>query len=533
VVPPVPEVKASYKSPGVTAGVKGVRDRFETARFTSFDSWIVLAGAILFYFAVVTLAASRQLWFDELFTYYIAKSPSLHRLWESLRLDLNPPLSYLAARASLKLFGDSAVAVRLPFMLAFLAGSLCFYRFVSRRLRPIYGLLAVLVFWSTPFLPYATEARPYAFIFCFFGMAMLAWQCAIEPARPRSALVYLGLAVSGMMVSHFFALFYLAPFVLAELLQWYRSRTFDWPVWVALLAPCMILVAFLPTITRYKANVLVPPSFEASPIRTIGMIYRSLQPESLALLLAICVALLLVFRRSRVRTDTRALMTPVELVFTAGLFVIPVLVNLAIMRSHGATFERYIGPVAFAFGLLIPFFVAMYSNVSRVSAAVACCILLLYIGALNLVAPLRTVWRTSRSEASVAQSSPFQQIYPDLPLVAASGLTFLQMDKYADLATVSRLYYLTDREFAIRYAHATIFEGFSETKQYFPIRAAVDPYPQFVAAHPRFLVFGTPDYPEDWLIRRLLDIHASLRFLGEFNGPYKDRDLYLVTMPNE
>jgi hypothetical protein len=68
---------------------------------------------------------------------------------------------------------------------------------------------------------------------------------------------------------------------------------------------------------------------------------------------------------------------------------------------------------------------------------------------------------------------PVRGIQSDLPLIAASGLTFLEMDHYAGSNTTSRLYYLTDREFAINIAHATIFEGFANLKRYFPIRANV------------------------------------------------------------
>jgi 4-amino-4-deoxy-L-arabinose transferase-like glycosyltransferase len=124
----------------------------------------------------------RQLWHDELFTYYIAQAPSLSRLWEELHLDLNPPLLYLATRASLAVLGDHPYAVRFPSILAFLAGSLCLYVWVARRLRPSYGLLAMLALWSTPFFYYSSEARPYGLVIGFFGMALLAYQNAVEPA---------------------------------------------------------------------------------------------------------------------------------------------------------------------------------------------------------------------------------------------------------------------------------------------------------------------------------------------------------------
>jgi len=81
---------------------------------------------------------------------------------------------------------------------------------------------------------------------------------------------------------------------------------------------------------------------------------------------------------------------------------------------------------------------------------------------------------------------------------------------------------------ALRYAGATIFEGLPTVKNYFPIRAHVVPYREFVAIHPVFLVLGTPDYPEDWLLRALVATDAELRYLGEIPLPYKDTQLYQV-----
>ncbi len=107
-------------------------------------------------------------------------------------------------------------------------------------------------------------------------------------------------------------------------------------------------------------------------------------------------------------------------------------------------------------------------------------------------------------------------------------MTFLEMDRYADRQTVARLYYLTDHELAVRYASATIFEGMPVVKQYFPIRAHVTDFPAFISEHPVFLVLGTPDYPEDWLIRALVGRGEVVQYLGELPGPYKDSQLFEV-----
>ncbi|MBV9158639.1 MAG: glycosyltransferase family 39 protein [Acidobacteriaceae bacterium] len=508
-----------------------IRDRLESARFTRVHSRLLLAAVILFYLAITALSVSRQLWHDELFTYYIAKSPSLARFWQAVHLDLNPPLSYLLVRGSIALIGDSIYATRFPSIIGFLVGSLCFYRFVSKRLGPAFALLAMLVFWATPFFSFSTEARPYGLIVGFFGIAMLAWDAATETRRSGFAIPMLAFAVTGMMLSHFLTVFYILPFCLAELFRWYLSRRFDLPLWAALLVPLIIPFAYLSTMKRYQA-ALFPPSFQASLGKVTGFFYRTLDPESLILLLALCLAMVVAFRRERRVGGSAISSKPLDAVFSVGLLSLPLLINVVVMRSHGVAFHRYSGPTVFAYGLLFAFFLAVYTNANRLAALVASFLLLVYIAGVNLVPPALTVWHTWRTPTRDSLPPPFiQGVRPDLPLVAASGLTFLEMDRYADPVTVSRLYYLCDRELAIHYAHATIFEGFPVLKQYFPIRANVEPYQEFVRQHPSFLVLGTPDYPEDWLLRRLMDIHAIVRYLGDFPGPYKDSQLYAVSMP--
>jgi hypothetical protein len=153
-------------------------------------------------------------------------------------------------------------------------------------------------------------------------------------------------------------------------------------------------------------------------------------------------------------------------------------------------------------------------------------------GKVLIVMTLTTLRSWGHFQTTVVETPPLDRLRPDLPLVAASGLTFLEMDHYESPATVKRLYYLSDRDLALRIAHATIFEGgFVTLNRHFPIRAKVAPYPQFVAEHPQFLVVGTPTYSEDWLIKHLLAIHAKLQYLGDFPIPYKDTEIFEVTMP--
>jgi uncharacterized membrane protein YdcZ (DUF606 family) len=518
------------KTTGRVAWFQRIRDRLEHGRFTSFDSKLALILVTLVYLTICFLVAHRPLWHDELFTYYIAKSP-MAQFRDALHLDLNPPLTYLAVRASLAVFGDSELATRVPCILAFLVGSLCLYRVVSKRLRPAYGLLAMLVFWSTPFFYFSTEARPYALVVGFFGVAMLAWQAAVQPRRSALSVLVLGLAVTGMMLSHFFTVFYIAPFCLAEVVRWYRSRKFDLAIWVALLLPLTILLAYIPTLKNYQASAIAVP-FQASPIKVVGFFYRSLGDEGVSLLVALCGAMFLVFTRYRAAPERRVPIRAFETAFVVGLLALPAIINFAQMRSHGAAFHRYSAPAVFAYGLLFALFMFVKTNGSRLAAAIACCVLLAGLMAdRGLLILARNLLLTGKVASASPAAEPFDGVRPDLPLVAASGLTFIEMDRYADPATVSRLYYLCDTELAIRYAHATIFEGFPRLKKYFPIRANIVQYPEFVAEHPHFLVLGTLDYPEDWLLRRLMDIHADVELLGVIPLRYKDTHLYEINMP--
>ncbi len=486
---------------------------------------LVIFALLVFYLLLTAAQTSRHLWHDELYSYYIAKSPSLIALWHNIKLDLNPPLIFLAERYSLKFFGDNLYAARIPSILGFLMGSFCLGKFVANRLRPSYGILAVLVFWVTPFEYFATEARPYGLVIGFFGMAMLAWQKAIQPDRAASSVVWLALASFGMMCSHVLGLFYVVPFGFVELFRWYRTRRFDFALWAALVGPSILLLIYIPLMSRYTSGAF-PASTQASPAKLIGFFYRMLQPESLCLLLALSLGIFAGFRKERSPADRGPALPHFEWIFVWSLIFIPVLVTAAMMRSHGVAFPRYSGPCVLLFGILFAFLLARVTQSSRFAASIASCVLLMYLVGSNAGTVLAGI-RAFRNRNKPETPSPIVAVQPGLPLVASSGINFLELDKYADLPTVRRLHYLTDREFAIRYAHATIFEGMPNLIGKFPIRATIEPYRKFVADNPRFLVLGQIDYPEDWLLRRLADIHASLQYLGKYYGS----ELYLVTMP--
>ena len=127
-------------------------------------------------------------------------------------------------------------------------------------------------------------------------------------------------------------------------------------------------------------------------------------------------------------------------------------------------------------------------------------------------------------------SPAYRTVHSDLPFVAASGLAFMELDHNESDQFASRLYYLTDREAAIHYAHASIFEGIPILKRTFPVRANVQAYCDFVIQHRRFLVLGTPQFPEDWLLEKLRDDGGRVELVADGNFGYRDQKLFLVTI---
>jgi hypothetical protein len=131
------------------------------------------------------------------------------------------------------------------------------------------------------------------------------------------------------------------------------------------------------------------------------------------------------------------------------------------------------------------------------------------------------------SELSVQKD--FDRIHPELPLVANSALTFLEMDHYERPALLGRLYYLVDPVSSIKYTQSNMTEGLLVMKQYFPIRANVSSYAGFMATHRHFLVWGVMDQ-QGWLLRKLKTEGARITKIGKFDTPYADSQLSEVTL---
>ena len=509
----------------------------ELASLLQSHAWSLFPLILALYAFVLKRERLRPLWHDELYTYYIAQAPTFTRMIHWTRtLDLNPPLYYIFDRAIFRFLHPGQLSVRLPSMIGYLVALVCVYLFVRRLTTPLHGWLAALILLGSSFTSYSFEARPYALVFGFLGVAAIGWQSAIAERQQRRwlALLVLVSGAFGMLLSHVLALIAYAAFFFAECIRFAIRRKPDWVLWTAMVLPLISYLTYRPLLQNHGSSSF-PVVFQASAAKLVNA-YSVLWMD-VAPLLALAM-LLAIWLDTPATREPRRVSVPAplpELSLAAGLLSVPFIVTLLFMRSHSAYFPRYGMNALFGVAILVPCFVAWWKAESSRAA-----LIFAFVFVFGVVSPS---WFAAAVEkyvypgkhrlkaATTLSDESYRQVEPALPFVDASGLAFLEMNNREPAEFLSRVYYLTYPEAAIQYAHASIFEGLANLKHKFPIRDNVEPYQEFIRQHHRFLVFGTYTYPEDWLLRKLLADGATLKFLGDFSSNYDDHELYEVTMP--
>jgi hypothetical protein len=270
-------------------------------------------------------------------------------------------------------------------------------------------------------------------------------------------------------------------------------------------------------------TILFSPQIQASLSNLAAFYLIALLYRSLGFLGAAAGAY--VYRAPGPPLWSRGAWTTADLAMGAYLALSPVLVILVLMHRHSSFWLRYCVTSSWAISVILAAVVAAYSGRRPAAAGMSLVLCLASLGVTRVAIPLVSGWnRHSRLAA-------LDRLDRHLPIVPASGVTFVEMDHDEPASVTSRLYYLTDRRSAIAYAHSTWFENMAELKQHSPIRSSVVPYASFLAAHPHFLLVTRSRSAEDWLVRKLRDSGAQFVLLGDFPGPYLDHSVFDVTMP--
>jgi mannosyltransferase len=211
-----------------TAGVAG-----PGARERRLPVWWPLAALTLLAAALrLSTLDLQSFWYDEAFTPVHVLHSSL---WATLRgvshTENSPPLWYLLAWVASRVLGTGEVALRLPSALAGIATVPVAWA-IGRELEgpPTHGpptdrpstrraalVCAALVAVSPLFVWYSQEARVYGLFVLTAALAMLCFLRAERDPTPRRMAAF-ALAGSLALLTHYFAVFLLAPMVLWLLL---------------------------------------------------------------------------------------------------------------------------------------------------------------------------------------------------------------------------------------------------------------------------------------------------------------------------
>jgi len=466
---------------------------------------VVLAAC---YLAMIAVPIQKQLWFDELYTYYIAAAPDLGRMFETIRaVDLNPPVIYLVTRGWQEVAGTGDAVSRIPVSIAFFLAAMGFYSFLKPRMGAAWATAAVLLFWCTPSFRYATELRPYGFVMLFFSLTLVGWDWANGPKR-RLALGAMAVGSLGLIFSHVLAVSTLGPILLAEMSRQYRKRRIDWAIWACLLLPLAGMATYIPLMPKVAGEVY-PATFQAGPRKVATFFLKALSGMCVPLGIAAVLARFgAKFRWKAAWTGNWDLIW-----MAAGLLSIPFLINGLTMATHGVFFDRYALATSVTLCGAGAAVLAGSTGFSGRAGWAAVAGLVGFGIWINGVQP-------GLREQRMSSEPNLTKLRTDLPLVVANGATFLELDHYENGEFARRVYYLTERESAIRLAHTTLFEVLPLLKKHFPIRANVKPYGEFLKTHRNFLLFSDLDWPEEWTGKKLREDGATLTPISGWNSRY-------------
>ncbi len=503
----------------------------------------------LFFVALVGLAASDYLWYDELVILRVASLPHWHDIWNfyASGLDTIGLMYALVLHATLKLPASAEISSRLPAIMMFLGMLLCLFVFVRRRYPAVYALAVVLLLTAYPLLSFAVFAKSYSFELAGVAFAMICWQSGLDGrSRVWSALgVWGGLALA--IYSHTFAIFLFVPFAAAQWLADVRRKRVDWPMWAALV---LFPAALLPVLRGdllasklYGSNFWSRPSTALMKETYIDYFVENWRFLVILLIAAWVVSVVLTDRAqgAKVPQAKKLGFSAPEWVFIALLAALPIYVLPASYLLHAYRAD-YVA--AFAMGLAV-LLVGIFAEQSKRMEAAGVVVLILFasitlkVDLKTIPEGVRTLMYPERVHARLAasyDSAPWVKLLEasDLPVLLGDHMLYTRLDCYAPPELRRRLYFLTD------FAEVPTYPLSETSQRNFLLFGKLLGYQtmdvgSFLPEHPHFLLAVGAAKETLWLPPYLMNQaqegNASLRLLGPGFGTPNVYDAQFSRLP--
>jgi hypothetical protein len=492
--------------------------------------FIFLSMGLLVVYVIIRgvfAAATKPFWFDELVTLTLSTLPTMKAAWGALAraLDSPPPGFYVIQRSVVGLLQNKQISLRLVSIFAFPCALICVFLYVRKRSGEAIGFIcALLLLLTSVFYRYASEGRPYSMVFACFAFALLCYQRV--PAPLWTALLALTLALAQSL--HYYAIFAMAPFGLAEAVFFLRTRKFRWPVWLALLVGAAPLAIFWPLLanirTQFGTHFFEDYSFSALPA-TYGTFFQT-DAGFGAAVVAVSITGIVgsrLLRRPKADSSSRINDTDVaEAVLLFAFVLLPIITYSVIRVMHGGMRDAYV--LTSILGIVLAFGAAL--SLARPQVVL---LFTLFIVSTIGIREFR-FWRSTHSLHFTSPTDVVEEFvqnsgYSNLPVVVSSGMKYTPLAHYASPVFYKRLFYLTDQDKQFQYQGADTFDkNVAILRDYMPLQ--VEDFTEFTAAHPEFLLYTEePDDAGTWL-----PIYLSRRASMRAVAVHPVRRLYLVTI---
>jgi 4-amino-4-deoxy-L-arabinose transferase-like glycosyltransferase len=495
----------------------------------------IFIGLLVAYVIVrgVVGAASRLFWFDELSTLTIASQPTLHDMWAALRsgYDGSAPLFLLVERAALKVTNHKEIALRLPSIFAFPCTLICLYVYAKKRNGEILACLCALLFLSTSlFHTYLTEARAYSMVVACIAFAMVCYQRL--PSGFWAGLFAFALLVGGSL--HYYTVFAMIPFWVAEGLYFLQKREFRWSTWSAFVCgvlPIIFFWPFLQTIKNYYGqHMFAQPNFSA--VRSYYGLFFLVKENAIGLAIAVMAAVAIVWSRlfappsgaSKEFKDNGKRRDLAEAGLLLSFVGLPLIIFLAVRITHGILLIRY--TMAATIGLALGAVIAV-SIAGRKAAALFALFAFSFVGVNELSFWFHREFDPFAPYFSASSAGELQRMngfvqradHKDLPVVVSDCLIYSQFVYYLKPSLTGRMFYLSDAKRELLYTQAdSSSRALMAFSKFFPVQVA--DYSQFTSAHSEFLLYSEG---LDWDVPAFLGDGFSLQLVANDLGK-----IYLV-----
>jgi len=478
-----------------------------------------------FIFVVALLGCSiakdvrQKMWLDELLTVHMAQQGGAAQILRATKdgSDGAPPLYAMIVSSYMSVFKSQSLAVRLPATVAYCAMVLCLLAFSRRRLPAIYSFVAAL-FVCDACLWYATEGRGYGIVLGCTAGALLCWQMATEDRRRGLALTLLAACLALMTAVHYYAIFFLVPLLLAEVVRWRRSHKVDCSILAAMLPALLVLVAHYPLIRAWQpvqAHRCLPATWNQIPefyVRYLLSLW--------AVFLSAAIALGIFsdlgdFKNARPTGILRQ-----EWAAIAALSLIPLLMVATSKYTTHVFVHRYALWAVIGIALLFSGVLSFAAN-QQTTVGLAVLGVLLVSLAIQEIRALWTIPVLQRGEAVLRELETLPNTQE--PIVVANAPAFVELSYYAEPRLRQRLVYALSRDLELRYTHCDTFALLMLGLSRHTNLHIVD-YNAVVAEDASFLLAAAAD---DYLPKHLIAAGYQLTPLNPGNPPV----LYAVQAP--